>query len=286
MNRLPLCLNSRFTGSFLIKVLALLSLTYSFASAEDASRLPLGVIKAIVVSGDVRVTSPSGEISSMKVGQVLKEGVSIETNNTSTATLFLSNGSSVVVKPETSIQITQFRQAPVDASKYNAVASFKADPSESHTRIKIDRGAMGGHVAKLRDESTFIVRTPSNDVQILGTEYLVTVTQNSSGELYTVVTNSNGTVVAVVNGNPLAVTPGNSVTIQATVSEGTTGETIVTVTNVGTPQPATSEQIAAANEAASNSNNNPDIIVVSPPPPPPAPPVIVRNTEAPIISPF
>lgn len=223
-------------------------------AAQTASKLGQGTITVTSVTGAVSV-STAGARTSLKQGQVLAPGSTFTSSPTGSATLQFSNGSAIEISPDSVVSVREFRQASFDDRLYRTLGSITTDPSESHTRIDIERGTIGGHVAKLRPESTFQVTTPGGEVRILGTDYVVTVTIDATtGEATTVITNANGEIVAVVNGNPITLPAGNSVAVQATRSVNTAGQVVFTVTSVGTSRPATVAELGIATAAAARIN--------------------------------
>lgn len=226
-----------------LTLLGALLLVPALLHAQNAT----GTIQALSVVGNVTLTDANGNSGPLYPGSDFTEGHTLTTGPASSALIAFSNGSSLRLSENTTLRVDTFRQAAFDESQ-GTFLQLEADPSQSRTELWVEAGQVAGNVRKLRSDSTFNVNTPGGTAAIRGTDYVVTVVIRG-GEAFTSITNASGDVVAIIQGNPVGVPPGQSVEIQANRTVDAQGQVTYTITEVGTPVPATGQEIAAANQA-------------------------------------
>lgn len=213
-----------------------------------------GTIKVFSARGTVNLVNvETGKTQPLTRGMEFSDGMQVVTGPQSSALLLFSNGAAVTVSENSTFTVNEFIQAEFDPSQ-GTFMRLTEDPSISKTDLYLDNGTVAGQVKRLQEGSEYQVNTPTASAGIRGTDYVVTVVQDASGAVFTTITNASGEVVAIVQGQTdIPVAPGESVTIQATRVVGPTGKVTYTVTNIGTPEPASEEQLAKAQEAVNNS---------------------------------
>lgn len=193
-----------------------------------------GQVQAFMVRGTVTLTNNvTGETSPLTRGQIIGENYSVSTDSDSTALLLFSNGSSLAVDPDTSIDLKSFKQAPYD-SKKGSFLTLQEDPSQSKADIFLNYGQVIGETRKLQEGSEFVVNTPNGSAGIRGTIFMVSYTDG-----VTSITNINGSVQYIVEGNAFDLPEGAFIMVQGT----TDPDTGVVTLNVSQPLPATPEQM-------------------------------------------
>ena len=98
--------------------------------------------------------------------------------------LAFSNGATTHLGAETELIVEEFLQDPFA----NAVAlrDVTEEPSQSRTRLRLNRGELTGKVAKLKHDkgSTFVVETPVGAAGIRGTTFRIVFTPNGTGQAF------------------------------------------------------------------------------------------------------
>ena len=83
------------------------------AASSLLAQMQQGKIQAFMVRGSVQLINDStGESMLLARGQEFTEGHTVMTNNESSALLLFSNGSSINLSPNSSLNITQFLLVP------------------------------------------------------------------------------------------------------------------------------------------------------------------------------
>lgn len=144
------------------------------------------------------------------------EGYHIETAAASTAELILSNGSTLIVSPESLIEVKTFRQVASPAIVEGSYQKFDKEPSPSVTEIEVKRGKVVGEVRKLSPLSSYVIKTPVGMARIRGTVFTVGFTRNSNGTVSMSIACARGSVEGVVydaNTGPVTVAPGKQLDV-------------------------------------------------------------------------
>jgi len=148
--------------------LPLLALALLLPALAHAS-LQKGVIEVGAVKGNSVLKDPSGRSANLTKGFTFKEGHRIETAVNASAELIFSNGATILVTPETQIDIKIFSQVAsplIVAGKYRELS---AEPSVSIVQIELYRGKIIGEARKLNPSTQFTVKTPVGLTRVRGT---------------------------------------------------------------------------------------------------------------------
>ncbi|MFM8904810.1 MAG: FecR domain-containing protein [Opitutia bacterium] len=198
------------------RVLLLLSVVLtpamSFAALQDGKVL-VGNLTGTAASIDakkVRKPLVSGFVFSPA------EGHQIETAASSTAELILSNGSTLIVSPDSLIEVKTFRQVASPAIAEGSYQKFEKEPSPSVTEIEVKRGKVVGEVRKLSPLSSYVIKTPVGMARIRGTVFTVGFVRNSNGTVSMSIACVRGSVEGVVydaNTGPVTVAPGKELNV-------------------------------------------------------------------------
>ncbi|MFM7398102.1 MAG: FecR domain-containing protein [Verrucomicrobiota bacterium] len=171
------------------------------------------------------------------------EGYHIETAAASTAELILSNGSTLIVSPESLIEVKTFRQVASSAIVEGSYQKFDKEPSPSVTEIEVKRGKVVGEVRKLSPLSSYVIKTPVGMARIRGTVFTVGFIRNANGTVTMSIACARGSVEAVVyeaNTGPVTVAPGKQldVTTKDPGAAATVNNTVIGATGGGGTGPA------------------------------------------------
>ena len=206
----------------ILGLLALLGLPALASAALQNGKIEFGVIK-----GKSVLLSPKAEKTPAGPGLVFEEGYRVETAAGSTSELLLSNGATLVLEPNTSLEVRTFRQVGSDLIKPGQYHLLAKEPSPSVTEIVIKRGKVIGEVRKLNPQSTFTIKTPVGVARIRGTVYTVEFSANKSKGVGNIkVSCVRGSVEVSVNGSnagPATVKPGSQMSAQGPLPVSTTG---------------------------------------------------------------
>ncbi|MFN5804868.1 MAG: FecR domain-containing protein [Opitutia bacterium] len=182
---------------------------------------------AALQDGKVLVGNLTGQASSIDAKKVRKplvsgflfspaEGYHIETAAASTAELILSNGSTLIVSPDSLIEVKTFRQVASPAIAEGSYQKFDKEPSPSVTEIEVKRGKVVGEVRKLSPLSSYVIKTPVGMARIRGTVFTVGFTRNANGTVSMSIACARGSVEGLVydaNTGPITVAPGKQLDV-------------------------------------------------------------------------
>ena len=131
----------------------------------------LGSIKAVCVIGDVSaVNQDTQEVVPLHNDDVLFQNYAIKTADNSSIVLVFSNGATVRLGASAELVIREFLQDPF-ADTDRGDAGLKQEPVPSSTRLRLVRGELVGHVAKLHHDSSYNVELPCGVAGIRGTTF-------------------------------------------------------------------------------------------------------------------
>ena len=122
-----------FFRLFLIAALAALP---GLASAA----LQNGKVEVSQVSGQVTIIDATSHRKALTVGTVFQQGTQVITDANSSAELQLSNGSTILISPDSHLELRTFRQVPsrdIVGSDYQKVSK---EPSPSVTEVMLLKG--------------------------------------------------------------------------------------------------------------------------------------------------
>lgn len=257
------------------KILSTLAATVLFTAVAQA-QISEGTVKVFTIKGNVSlIDTETGKAEPLRRGMEFSAGKMVSTGENSTALLLFSNGSAVNVSEKSTLRVDEFLQAEFDP-QLGSYLRLTEDPSQSKTELYVEEGKVAGQVKRLQQGSQYDVNTPNASAGIRGTDWVVTVVI-SGGQLSTVITNASGEVVAVAQGNPINIAPGESIEITGTRNvDPNTGAVTYTVTRIGTPRSATQAEIDTANQAVQDIQDAEGQEV--PPPPVPTTPTDGEGT--------
>jgi hypothetical protein len=187
-----------------------------------------GKVEFGFIKGKSVLINPQSERKPAATGLVFEEGYRVETAVGTTSELVLSNGATLVLDTNTSLEVRTFRQVGNELIKPGQYRLLDKEPSPSVTEIVVKRGKITGEVRKLNPQSTFTIKTPVGVARIRGTVFTVEYSQNNrkgTGNIKVAVV--RGVVEVTVNGSnngPSSVQPGRQMSAQAAVD--ISGETI------------------------------------------------------------
>ena len=180
----------------------------------SSAALQTGKVQVGKTSGAVTIIDASSQRKPLATGAVFQEGSLVETGINSTAELVFSNGASLVLTPNTLVQLRTFRQVP-SAAIVDPYRQIEKDPSPSVTELEVPRGKIIGEVRKLNALSTFTVKTPAGLVRIRGTVFSIEYRVAPSGMGQITVDCVRGSVETTVyssNTGPVSVDAGMQIT--------------------------------------------------------------------------
>ena len=149
----------------------------SVISALSSHAAELATAKVLSVSGTIMRSEGGafikigGRESTLKVGDILRQGDRLNSTKNSKAILVFSNGSEITLYQNSSLSIIALEQEPYTSKRvYN---ELEADPSKSQTLLELDYGQLDGHVKKLSKESSFNIKTALGTAAIRGTKFRI-----------------------------------------------------------------------------------------------------------------
>lgn len=148
----------------------LVAILFLFSSLS-AHAADLATAKVLKVTGDVLKYNAEGGNEALKEGDILREGDGITTSFLSSVDLIFSNGSELTVLENSSLSFEELAQKPFNGG--NSYEQLSADPSQSQTLLQLNYGQLGGHVKKLRSDSSFEIQTPLGTAAIRGTIFRI-----------------------------------------------------------------------------------------------------------------
>ena len=198
-----------------------------FSSALCHAALQNGKVQVAIIKGQSTLTNPQSIKEPIAPGKLFEQGYKVETGKDSTVELCLSNGSTVLVNPETIIEIKTFRQVPSNLIIDGAYQKLDKEPSPSVVEISVTQGKIIGEVRKLNPQSSFTIKSPAGVARIRGTVYSVQYSKNSATRTGNMeVACVKGSVEVTVNGSnsgPTPVEPGRKMNAVAPITEESEG---------------------------------------------------------------
>ncbi|MEN8792373.1 MAG: FecR domain-containing protein [Lentimonas sp.] len=153
----------------------------------------LATAKAVDIVGTVTKYNKDGN-SPLVAGDILNQGDSISVTALSSAQLVFSNGSTIDLKENTSIDITELTQDSFGGNK--SYEQLEADPSKSQALLELNYGELDGHVKKLQKGSKFVINTPLGTAAIRGTRFTIKLAYNKKRNEFSIsVVNKDGVVM-------------------------------------------------------------------------------------------
>ena len=224
--------------SFFFKHLGMVA--FALLPILSSAALQTGKVQVGKVSGTVTIIDAKAQRKPLANGATFQEGSLVETGVNSTAELVFSNGASVVLTPNTLVELRTFRQVP-SAGIIDPYRQIDKDPSPSVTELEVPRGKIIGEVRKLNALSTFTVKTPAGLVRIRGTVFTVEYRVGPDGIGRIVVDCVRGSVETTVfssNAGPVTVEPGKQASSAVASAALIDILTKASAATPGAPQPA------------------------------------------------
>ncbi len=287
-------------------------LALGLSPALSLAALTNGKLQVGIVKDEAYLYDKQGKKEPLRTARIFQEGFRVETTPKNTVELILSNGSTLIVSPDTLLEVKTFRQVVSDRIVEGEYQKLDKEPSPSITEIEVIRGKVVGEVRKLNPQSSYTIKTPVGVARIRGTIYTVEFADNGKGTGTLNIGCVRGSVEATVfaaNSGPIAVRPGDQLSVQAPVPKpveavkppDATGTKPPDATGTAAPEPApapapapvitlapmNSEQLGSvATTLATVSSLDQGVAATvknmadnAPPPPPPVAPVTTTNPD-------
>jgi hypothetical protein len=177
-----LCLN--VLASLNLKILflpVLLMSTFLFGQDEETES---GAVIILQAKGNFQVLDSEDNLlaQSLEIGSVLREGLKLVTKESGEISVLFSNGTISTIQPNSSLNITSFKQEPFEAEN-STVGELTSEPSESSLELELDFGTLIVKTKKLDRKSDFQINTPSGSAGIRGTEFQLSQIQSGQCSL-------------------------------------------------------------------------------------------------------
>jgi len=195
-------------------------LALGFVPSLAFAALTNGKLQVGIVKDEAYLYDKQGKKEPLKTARIFQEGFRVETTPKNTVELILSNGSTLIVSPDTLLEVKTFRQVVSDRIVEGEYQKLDKEPSPSITEIEVIRGKVIGEVRKLNPQSSYTIKTPVGVARIRGTIYTVEFADNGKGTGTLNIGCVRGSVEATVfaaNTGPIAVKPGDQLSVQAPV---------------------------------------------------------------------
>lgn len=225
--------------------LALVSTAFSQQAGSGPGRITLTRIVGTitVTNNDTGAEVPVGN------GSVIAAGHTVQTALESQVILVFSNGSTLNLAADSSLNIQTFLQDPF--SDPRPVAQWTAEPSVSTTRVFLARGELVGNVKTLNhdQDSSFTVETPAGAAGIRGTTFRIVYRPQGNGTAFFTLTTLEGNVeVGQITAtgefaNSVQVADLEEVIIEVTVDENTGNVTNINTVTEGAATNASTDAI-------------------------------------------
>jgi Uncharacterized protein conserved in bacteria len=213
--------------------------------------------------GQIYVAKLTGQVTAIDLGtrqsrplaekESVTQNTQIVTGAGSSVILVFSNGASLNIGSDSSMDIEEFLQDPFQTGV--AVATLEQEPTSSTTRVRLNRGELVGNVKKLNAQagSSFTVQTPVGAAGIRGTTFRIVFRADESGRVFFTLTTAEGVVLLQVPAAAdVPVETGNEVVVSVDVTvDPTTGTvTLNAPPTVEGLAPASMDALAAIEAAA------------------------------------
>mgnify|MGYP003863479857 CR=1 FL=1 len=216
-------------------------LALGLTPALSLAALTNGKLQVGIVKDEAYLYDKQGKKEPLRTARIFQEGFRVETTPKNTVELILSNGSTLIVSPDTLLEVKTFRQVVSDRIVEGEYQKLDKEPSPSITEIEVIRGKVVGEVRKLNPQSSYTIKTPVGVARIRGTIYTVEFADNGKGTGTLNIGCVRGSVETTVfssNAGPVTVEPGmqaSSAVASAALIDILTKASAATP---GAPQPA------------------------------------------------
>lgn len=212
-----------------VVVLSIWAVFSTASSAQADQKRPPGKVVVANVVGKAEGIEPGSQSTRvLKSNDVITEKYTVKVGAASTAILVFSNGSSINLRENSSLVISEFLQDPF-ATPY-AAAIITEEPTTSVTKLNLTQGEIVCNVKKLRTKegSSLTVNTPVGAAGVRGTTFAVSFVPDPSGNgnwIYTLSVTEGSVALTDANGNVTNVTAGKEVVISVKLTKNPqTGE--------------------------------------------------------------
>lgn len=173
---------------FVFAALFAIGLSLYAVAQQGAASAPLtkpGAIKVGKIDGIVYRLMADGQSLQLKVGDVVIETDTIQTEKGALVVLVFANGASVKLGGDSKLKIEEFKMDPLDEDL--VVANLEREPSVSKTALNLAYGEMVGDVKHLNHDkgSQFNIRTPVGAAGIRGTQFRIVFRPTGDGKSFT-----------------------------------------------------------------------------------------------------
>ena len=169
IRRFPSCLG----------IVASFALCVSFvclAQAAGKRKNPTSKVFVAETKGETQIDTGE-KIEPLTVKSVYSiEGSKIETKADSSGTFVFSNGSSIIVGPNTRFEVKKFLQEPFTPNRND----LDVEPSISQTAVKLMSGSIGICTSRLVAGSSMTYQTPHGSINIRGHKIMIEVAENET----------------------------------------------------------------------------------------------------------
>jgi hypothetical protein len=193
-----------------MRLLALFLLT-----AEALAGLQDGRLTLVTVTG-TGLVMPANKAA--QVGLVFEPASTLSTGEKSGATVFLSNGTKLILSEEAVVHFKVLKQMEGEALIPDAEATPTKEKGPSVTEVEVEKGKVVGDVKKLAHQSSFTLKTPVGTVRIKGTVFSVEYRVSKEGIATFNVGCARGLVQVEVAGSkagPMAIKGGQQLSMSA-----------------------------------------------------------------------
>jgi len=168
---------SRFSPAFAcIACFALCLSLVSGAQAAGKRKNPASKVFVAEAKGETQIDTGE-KIEPLTVKSVYSvEGSKIETKANSSNTLVFSNGTSIIIGPNSRLEVKKFLQEPFTPNRND----LDVEPSISQTIVKVMRGSIGICTSRLVAGSSMSYQTPHGTITIRGHKVMLEVAENET----------------------------------------------------------------------------------------------------------
>lgn len=186
----------------MVRMIGCVALLFAFQVADAATRPGRAAVCAVKGTAEYQIR---GELTwqQLKVGMVLAEGVSIRTGKGSSADLAFTTGAIARITEKTSVSIDKLTE------ETNGVPQSNRRPV-GNTELTLQRGKVMTEVAKQTLGSKFRVHTPAGNIDVKGTQLIITY-DPTTGQ-FTLSVPEGSVTLTLPNGQLVTVTQGNQIT--------------------------------------------------------------------------
>ena len=200
---------------------------------------------------------------------MFKSGAKVATAEKSTASVFLSTGSKILMTPNSVVHFKVVKQVAGSEQTPPEDGKSQKELGASITEIEVESGKVIGDVKKLAKESVFTLKTPVGTVSIKGTVFSVEFVKNKDGTVSFNVGCLVGRVavqMADPSAKPMAIGAGQKLSVSANPeAKGENGKPPPPPKMEIAPMPPAEMKVMAAN------SSQPPPPAFAPPPPPKGP---------------